>query len=114
MPLTIGLWRLRASGAKGSHCAPEVRRAAGFPGGAGITLSLGLDNIAVLAPVLHAFGGLRAGVVVAVHLTLFPVLVGGVAALARLRRQRCLVAEPVAPCLTIAAGAVVLYRSLLG
>jgi cadmium resistance protein CadD (predicted permease) len=116
VPLAIGLWRLRAARAKGTGADSGVHTApgAGGLGGAGITVSLGLDNIAVLAPVLHAYGGLRAAAVVAVHLTLFPMLVVGVAALARLRRRRRLVAAPVAPCLTIAAGAVVLARSLLG
>jgi cadmium resistance protein CadD (predicted permease) len=113
VPMGIGLWRLRPpqSGAAASGTGGD----AGFLGCAVVTLSLGVDNIAVLAPLLRAFSPPRAGAVIAVHLVLFPVLLVAVAAVAaRLRGGRRMLAKPIGPCLTIAAGAAVLCRGLLG
>jgi cadmium resistance protein CadD (predicted permease) len=74
---------------------------------AGLTLALGGDNIAILAPLLRALGPGGSAVVVAAHLVLFPLFLALPTLAARSAPEPPRLARPASACLSIVIGTVI-------
>jgi cadmium resistance protein CadD (predicted permease) len=107
LPIAIGLWRLLRCGDAAQALADTAHT--GFAAWAGLTASLGTDNIAVLGLLLRALGGPRAAAMGLAQLILLATLLSIPLLTGRARRSSHPLARRAAACVTIAVGTRVLW-----
>ena len=112
VPIGLGLYRLLPRRGSIGFSTTDSGSGSGPPRTclryAALILSLGIDNVAVLAPLLRALGPSRATAVIATHLVLFPALLTLPVLISRLRRRTIPLTRPASAFLSIAIGTAIL------